>query len=330
MAHRRVISFTNPPIVLFIFRPFAKVDYSLLFNVYLILKCVLLTGLIYIWRNVFLNKQAGLMFYVLCVFGFNAAIYLDLRAGNINMFEQCLLWLAFFYYLKHKLIRFCVLLITASIFKLQPMLFIFLLLFAQDKNKYKLLLLSLAVFIAILLMQYLYDPRLFSHFIAGFVAFSGLERGIINPSTSALLRDLVDLLLKIKDRNLLNVVSTIAYGIAIIPIIVISLLALARLKSADIKDKEKWAVLFSCSLYAVVANYFKDWSYILLIVPAYFIIKTTRISPKGLLLFIACLCVINVHLPGAAAVNNLFWNYYPLFVAYLVWYLYLNELRTTS
>ncbi len=330
MANKDVIVFTNPPVVLFIARIFTKIDYNFLFNSYLILKCLLLIGLIFLWRNAFLNKQVDMMFYFLCLFGFNAAIYLDLRAGNINIFEQCLIWLAFSYYLKHRFIPFCVLIITASIFKIQPLIFIFLLLFAQDRIKYRLLFISLTVFTIILLMQYMYDPRLFSHFIAGFLAGAGVERGMINPSTSALLRDMVDFFLKIKDQNLQNIISTLAYFIFIIPIIFVSLSAYARIKSANIENKERLAIFFSCPLYAVIANYFKDWSYILLILPTYFIIKTTRISPKGLLLFIASLSALHVTLPMASVVSHFLWNYYPLFVAYFVWYLYLNELRISS
>ncbi len=328
MANSPVITFTNPPIVLFIFRIFTKLDFNLLYYSYLILKCLLLIGLIYLWRNTFLNKQVGVMFYFLCLLGFNAAIYLDLVAGNITILEQCMIWLAFSYYLKHKFLRFCVLIIAASIFKIQPIFFLFLLLFAQDKNKYKFLFISLTAFTAVLLMQYMYDPQLFFNFITGFAAYIGVERGMINPSTSAFLRDLVDYFLKIKDRNLQNIISTLAYLIVIIPIIFISVLAYMRIKVANIKNKEKLAIFFSCSIYAVVANYFKDYSYILLILPTYFIIKTNRVTPKGLLLFIAGIYPAYVTFPGMSTIARLFWSYYPLFVAYLVWYLYLTELRS--
>lgn len=326
MVKRPVITFTNPPIVLFISQIFTKIDFNFIFYLYLILKCLLLTGLIYLWRNTFLNKEVDIIFYLLCLLGFNATIYLDLRAGNITILEQCMLWLAFFYYLKGKFLPFCIFIITAAIFKIQPILFLFLLLLAKDTRRYKFLVGSLVVFAAIILMQYIFDPWLFSNFITGFNNFSGLERGIINPSISAFLRDLVDIFLKIQDPVSRNIVSTLLYFIVIIPIILMSRLAYIRIKSARIEDKDKWVIFFSCSTYSLIANYFKDYSYILLILPAYFLIKNTRISPKGLLLFIAIISAQGP-LPGEGSVFNLFWNYYPLFVAYFLWCLYVYEMR---
>ena len=326
-AQNPVITFTNPPVVLFIWRALSGLDYNLLFYLYLAFKVTLLAALVVLWRNGFLGARAGPGFYILCALGFNSALYLDLLAGNITIPEQCLIWLAFFYYIKHKLPYFCAFIIAASLFKIQPIVFLGLLLFTGEDRKYRLLAGSLAVFAGIIALQYIADPALFARFVAGFNGYAGVERGIINPSVSALLRDMVDLFLKAQGPALRNAVSTSLYFIVIAPVVFVSVKVLARINSAKIEDRQTWTVLFGCTVYAVAANYFKDYSYILLLLPAYVVIKKTRISPRGLLLFIMCISAANVTFPGARALARVVWNYYPLCLAYLVWGLYLRELR---
>ena len=326
VVQNKVISLANPPIILFVAQFFTEMDFNLIFDFFLTLKCLLIILLIYFWRNAFLDKQVDITFYLLCLFGFNSAIYLDLRAGNITIFVQCVIWLAFFYYTRHKFFRFSILIIAASIFKLQPILFIFLLLFIENKSKYQLLFGSLTVFSVLIFMQYIYDPQLFFRFVAGLINLSGVEREIVNPSTSAFLRDLIDIFLRIENQSLHNIISALLYLVVITPVIFISGLAYRRIKSIKIKDREKWIVFFGCFVYAVVANYFKDYSYVLLILPTYFIIKNTRLSPKGLLLFIAVIFATG-YLPGERPILDLFWGYHPLFLAYFLWYLYMYEMR---
>ena len=71
---------------------------------------------------------------------------------------------------------------------------------------------------------------------------------------------------------------------------------------------------------------FMNYCYILLIVPAYFIIK--RISyPKGyILLFIILILSLptETHLPGINIVSRYVLGYYPLMLAYGLWGLYIN------
>jgi len=78
--------------------------YKSAFHIFLIAKCILLTGLIYFWKREFIKTNAYALFGLFCLFAFNSAVYRDLIAGNINLVEQVLLWLAFFFYMKHRLI----------------------------------------------------------------------------------------------------------------------------------------------------------------------------------------------------------------------------------
>ena len=321
-----IFPYVYTPFSLYFFQIFTQLNYDLAFLFFLILKLILVAGLIYLWRNKFLDKKADLFFYLFCLLAFNSTFYLDLKAGNVSLIEQSMIWLAFFCYLRRKLFYFCALIMAAAIFKIQPIFFLFLLLFSDEKNKYQYLAGSLAAFGIILLLQFILSPELFSCFIANAIHTTH-ERGIINPSTFSLIRDLCQQTLRISNVSLLNKIALAIHFVVACTILYVSRSAFARIKSLKDEDKNKWIIFLACLCYALINVRFKDYSYILLILPTYFIIKTVRINSAGLLLFIASISAANVTLPGAPVVAQFFWNYYPLFVAYLVWGLYLNELR---
>ncbi|MBW2171701.1 MAG: hypothetical protein JRF69_06935 [Deltaproteobacteria bacterium] len=80
-------------------------------------------------------------------------------------------------------------------------------------------------------------------------------------------------------------------------------------------------VFFACLTYALISPRFKDYSYILLILPTYYLFKRIghkRFYPYILILF----CFV---IPGLTKEVNLFSliGYYPLAMAYGVWTIYL-------
>ena len=101
------LKFTYPLVTLLFFRLFLFVDYNTAFYLFLGLKCILLIGLICLWRKEFLKIEADLLFYFFCLLAFNGAIYLDMRSGNICLLEQFVLWLAFYFLLRRRLLLFC-------------------------------------------------------------------------------------------------------------------------------------------------------------------------------------------------------------------------------
>jgi hypothetical protein len=321
-----IFPYVYAPFSLYFFQIFTPLNYGLAFLLFLVFKLMLVTGLIYLWHNQFLDKKTDLLFYLFCLLAFNSTFYLDLKAGNVSMIEQFMIWLAFFCYLRRKLFYFCALIMAAAIFKIQPILFLLLLLFSEEKNKHRYLAGSLAAFGMILLLQFVLSPELFSCFITNAV-HTTQEGGIINPSTFTLIRELCQQLLRISDVSLLNKIALSTHFVVACTVLYVSWPAFKRIKSLKGEDKNKWVIFLACLCYALINIRFKDYSYILLIVPTYFIIKTVRISSAGLLLLVASISAANVTLPGAPTVTQFFWNYYPLFVAYLVWVLYLYELR---
>ena len=100
-----------------------------------------------------------------------------------------------------------------------------------------------------------------------------------------------------------------------------------RLKSAKVENSRMLEVFLVCLVYALIHPRFKDYAYILLIVPAYFIIMNNRYTKTNpFVFFLAILVYPPFIVPGTEIVFMFFWKYYPLVVAYVIWGMYLHEI----
>lgn len=319
--------FVYPPLTLFFFRSFSLVKFDIAFYLFLSFKCILLTSLIYLWAKKFLQKDADVLFYIFCLLAFNSAIYLDVIASNISILEQCFLWTAFYFLLNRKLFPFCILIIAAAIFKITPILFLILIWFSKFEKKKKFIYFfgAFAAFLVILLVSYITNPLLVKCFINNTSEIN--ERGIINPSTMALLKDAFELL-AIKTGVVVPQTAQLCLFFAIITtILFMTWRSYLILGSFDIEHKEKITIFLACLVYALILPRFKDYSYILLLVPTYFIIKRGAYTKVHILLFIlTTLSAARITLPGFPIIFNFLWMYYPLIIAYFIWSLYLYNI----
>jgi hypothetical protein len=326
------LRFVYPPLMLWFFRPLSLVDYQTASYLFLAIKCILLAGLIYLWRNGLLDRQVDTLFYFFCLLAFNSALFLDFKAGNITVLLELLIWLGLYCFLRHKLLPFCLFVIAASVFKITPILFILLLAASKDPKKYTYMLCSVIVFSAIMLASYVAGPGLFADFVRS--AGQMQESDIRNPATFPLVRDLLLLLSKYTGIAVPEYTSfyvIIPFYAVIAAVIFISWRAYVRINSTEMKDKEKIVVFLFCLVYALILPRFKDYSYILLLVPSYFIIKrVTYIKAYPFLFILAILSAQHVVLPGFNVVCLVLWSYYPLMLAYFVWGLYLHEIFTSK
>jgi uncharacterized membrane protein len=86
-------------------------------------------------------------------------------------------------------------------------------------------------------------------------------------------------------------------------------------------------VFLICLLYALIHPRMKDYMYLLLIVPSYYVIKNTRYTKLAPFLFILfILSSERLALPIFSSVMSLIWAYYPLMIAYCVWGIFLYEI----
>ncbi|MET0412995.1 MAG: glycosyltransferase family 87 protein, partial [Polyangiaceae bacterium] len=182
-ARRRVLGgYAYPPATLAFFKPFTLASFDSARQIFFCFKTLLLVGLVALWRTRFSDARAALVLYLACLFAFNNTIYVDLRAGNVSLLEQALLWPAFYCYTRGRLAWFCVLVLFASTWKQVPILFLGLLLVELDRKRMMLLLASLAAFAAYLLVSRAAQPDLFAAFLEN-AAKTNSESKILNPSS---------------------------------------------------------------------------------------------------------------------------------------------------
>jgi len=318
--------YNYPPVTLYFYKFFAQFDYKSAFHIFLITKCILLIGLIYFWKRVFFKTNTCALFCLFCLLAFNSAVYRDLVAGNINLVEQVLLWSAFFFYIKHRPILFCAFCLLAAGFKMTPAFFLVLLLLADDKKKYQYFVCSGFAFFTYLFVQYIIVPDMFTSAIRNAFAVVS-ERGTIVPSTFTLISDVFNWLSKNAGLATPQAIQFAILAAFVTAVIVLTYKAHTRLKSAKVENSRMLEVFLVCLVYALIHPRLKDYAYILLIVPAYFIIMNNRYTKTTpFVFFLAVLVYPPFIIPGTEIVFMFFWKYYPLVVAYVLWGMYLHEI----
>jgi len=327
---RTHLLYTYPPVSLLFYGLFSLIEYKTAFHIFLFFKSALLLALVYFWQREFLRKKTEVLFYAFCLLAFNSPAYRDIIAGNINLVEQALLWLAFFFYLKHRLLLFCVLVLTAASFKMLPAFFLVMLLIGDHEKKYHYFFGAGAAFLAYLLVQYLIAPDMFAGFLKN-ASQVVRERGEVTPATYTFIRDVFRLLAANFGLNAPKSLQAFAAAGAAAAVIFFSGKALVRLRSIKPEAEEKMVLFLVCLVYGLIHPRFKDYAYMLLLVPAYFIVLNARYAKAMPFILILCLLTSpEFVLPGTVSLFQTFWKFYPLMVAYAIWGLYLHEISMAT
>ncbi|CAB1058481.1 hypothetical protein D1BOALGB6SA_3237 [Olavius sp. associated proteobacterium Delta 1] len=321
--------YTYPPITLFFYRLFAIPEYKTAFHIFLIAKFILLLGLVYFWQREFLKEDGNRLFYVFCLLAFNSTVFLDMIAGNINLVQQSLLWLGFSFYIKGRYKLFCLCTLIAASFKMTPVFFLILMLLPDDKNKYKYFFGAAAVFLGYLLIQYLIVPDLFTGFIKNALEVVG-EPGGVAPSTNKLIAGIFEIVTKITGLTAPHAFQSAIFIMLAAAVVFFSFKACLRLKQVQIDNRAMLEVFVVCLVYALIHPRFKDYGYILLIVPSFYVIKNIKYSKIAPFLFILFIMSNRMMLPIVSSVYDIIWAFFPLLVAYCVWGIYLHGIFSGS
>lgn len=313
------LPFVYPPATLHLFKYFILLDYLPSAYVFVFLKCLLLAGLIVLWKKVFLKEKLDLLFGLFALLAFHGSIYRDFYTGNISIIEQAVIWTAFYFYLNRKTTLFTLFILLVASFKITPVIFLFLILFGDNQHKYMYFGSALLLFIGIQFIYYISSPVFYANFLSNAVSID--ERGIINPSTFAVVRDVVDFVAAFTG---IGISSIISLGVFAAVVFVIILITYPHLKSKIHKDDKVLVFLF-CVVYALIMPRFKDYSYILLIVPSYYLMKSVRSLYVPLFILLVLLPVPSAILPGYKVIAKFLGYYYPIVAAYVVWYFYLRK-----
>lgn len=322
-AGAEVYEYGYPPNSLFFFRTFTLFDYEFGKKLYFTFKVVLLLSLVYLWGNGFLHRKVDLFFFPFCILGFNAAVMGDIAAGNVSIIEQFLLWWGFYFFLERKFVIFSLFVVGAAAFKITPVFFLLLLWCGgKGRRRFHFYVPALA-FSAYLLSPMIFSPEIFQNHVDKMsVVFShSYDRGLNNPSTFAFVKDVLDI---IEVKFGIQMAQWVDYGVFILiaaAIIGLTFKGLDILADSRNVEGRTVMVFFMCLTYALISPRFKNYSYVLLILPTYYLLKKTeykRFYPYILILF----CFV---IPDVTKELSLFTlvGYYPLAMAYGVWAIYL-------
>ncbi len=311
------VEFLYPPATLPLWRVLSRLSFSQAYYVFLGLKLAALAALLALWRRRF-APDADAVFWLLCLAGFNAAIYLDVRAGNVSVFEQLALWAGLAAFLRGRWGWFAALVAAASLFKLAPLAFLALLAFAPAPRRARAgwMAAGLGWFLAVHGAAYLAAPALTADFLAHVKGLS--ESGAGNPATWPAIQDACDAL---RVNCLVNVppgARLAVYAAVVIAVLFVTARAMARARAAG---DDLRVVFLACFAYALIAPRFKDYSYILLLPPAWWTIRRFRgASAYPWLALLLVFAPAQTALPGWSEFLDAFGRpYYSLALAYMLW-----------
>ncbi len=265
-----VWDYLYPPVTLIFFWTISLVgEFITTAHIWLFAKFVLLIPLIVYWRREYLSRTNIFILIAFCLFVFNGTIYIDLRTGNISVFEQIVLWSAFFFYLRRRWLAFALLISLVALFKITLILFLGLLLLNDDPRKYRHLVGSASTFglslgpISLLMVGENYVD--YARKVHGTVeSYNG---DITTPSTLAVLTDIRQMIFVPDAGSMPKIMQFGVHAILVSGIVWVFWRVCQEVKQREYSNKTIFIILFSCLTYAIIVPRFKDYSNILLIVP---------------------------------------------------------------
>jgi len=312
---------TWTPIILEPFRILTFFKYSIASHLFLFFKILALGLLVLLWKKHFLKHETGIIFYFFCLFAFNNAIYVDVSAGNISVFEQLFIWIGFFYFLKKRYTLFCTFIIVAALPKIVPLVLLCLLLFSSDQRKFYHFFGSIIIFLSVHLLYGVLYPDTTLAFIKS--VFGLRTEFTANPATLPFILDTFD-----KIGRLTGLSSSSSYSFSIFALIILGIgfiywRSMLKLQKNDFVEKDKISIYITCLFYGLIMPRFKDYSYILLIIPTYCLIEHFRFKKTFWLLFILAVLPQYSTLLFLRKFSLPVSPFYPLFVAYGIGIIYL-------
>ena len=264
------------------FLPFRIGSYETGADTFLLLKVAALVGLLRIWFRCFLDVDLLSWEWIVAAIAitqaFGRPILIDIREGNVSLFEQILIGSAFAEFLRQRYVSFAIMIVLASVFKLLPIAFLGVLLVVTTKSstqsgevddqKYRLraFWIGLLAFVTIQALCYALYPE---HFIQALHDSSKVdERGFYNPSSLALLRDWVGV----------EVAWPIYVGWLLL---ILGVAFCAVRKRAGELAAIEWVIL-STLAFTLAAPRMKDYSYIVVLLPLAWIVVNVLRGLKGI------------------------------------------------
>jgi hypothetical protein len=311
MAGGAVSPALYPPHALEFFRLFAFADVNTAKLAFLAAKVCCLAALFPLWLTVFVRPGARGWFLAFAALGYNAALCRDLVVGNVSVFEQTLIWFGVWALLRGRLGAFCLLIILAAQFKVLPIVLLGLVLLTDSPRKWHHFGGSLAVCALIAAGVFWWDPTGSRTFVKLMSDMGLMERGgAIHPCALMLLGDIAAAVAKASDFADELAARRAAYVAYILYALVVVVAFVLAARRRDLRSK----VFLGMLTYALIAPRMKDYSYILVLVPTFELVRQ-RLARGGSFRWLAVGLIGLLALPGL----DVLWPYRALLLAGWVW-----------
>jgi len=314
-GHTISYDYVYPPLSVYLFWPFTLLRYEAAHFAFLAIKCLLLVYLLSLWARKFLPDVAAPLFLIYCVLAFNRALQVDVWTGNVSTFEQCLIWTGLYCYMKGRLGWFCAAICLAASWKLLPAAFLALVLFSDNRRKWLYFGVSATACAGLQGLTAIAMPGLFRSFVSNAARLD--ERGVVNPSTLAFVRDMLDRI-GVGGHSILAAAS---YGAIVLAVVIVSWKAYSGIREWEPSRRRNLLVLLFCLVYALAAPRLKDYSYILLIPAGYWVISRPMLARYFWPMLLALVLPV-APLAKMAGAPEVLYGYYALLQAFAVWALY--------
>ena len=321
-----VFLYNYSPLTLYVFQWVVPFSAQAAKWIWLGIKLAGLALLLRLWHASFERLNAGWAIVLFLVLGFNSALLRDFTAGNVSTLEQLGVWLGFGLLIRGRLFAAALVLACVSQFKFLPIGFLLLLLVKRPSEGWKPFALGCMAFVAIFALNLLMGAGLFHDYIVHFAdPVNGFDsRGVTNPSSLALFRDLVDATSYTNGSPENVAAGTRIYVLYLILLALLLIRAVWKQRESLRAADPKLLVYFACALFTIVSPRVKDYSYILMLMPTLFVLRDLGrqgFRPDYLLIGLGLMVLGQPQqslVPGLEVLIYMLQAYLPLFVAAVV------------
>jgi hypothetical protein len=317
--------FNYPPYALALFAPLTHLSVVRAMQLFLVVKLAALAWLLHIWNGLLRTRITEPAWVLFLMFAYSSAIFVDFVSGSVTTFEQLLVWMGVAALLGGRYWTFTAAIVAASLFRIAPLALLIVCLVAPDRRGYRYVAAGVGAFAAILLGTYAIAPALTSGFVRTLPTNFG-ERGWLNPAAWPLSIDLSTTIDRAYHVALPRTAIVALYLVIVVIVAVPTVLTIRRIAGTQATDRMEVIVYVAFLATALVLPRFKNYSYMLLIVPTYYIaMRSTRLRQAVPLLLLACLPVYSwITMPEHLALVA---SYSKWLIAFGAWGLYVYEIR---
>lgn len=309
------LHYVYPPITAALFAPLGHLSVPAAKLLWITAKGIAFWLTVRLWQRAMDVRSSVVPPIFFFTFAFGSALLVDFTAGNIAVFEQLVLWLAFTALLARKPWVFAIAVALLAQFKLTPIFFLGVLLFIDERPRWKPFFGGLAAFFTLLLSNVVLYPGMLREFFASVSSLN--ERGWGDPATLGVMQDLVDQVQAL-GIPVPAVTAYVLYAAAALAVLYFTVRWwLARRGDGAVNRVE--IVLVTLVVYALVMPRMKDYSYVALLPAAWYVLARPRLHAGPLVVLAAFvprpLPQLNLRLPLLTQP----YVYAPLFGALAVW-----------